>query len=92
MVDKAERVEVIREKLNAALSPESIEVVDDSHLHVGHAGAQGGAGHYSVSIVSDAFTNQNTVVRHRLIYDALKDLMENDIHALSIKAVSPEEQ
>lgn len=84
------RVEIIREKLQEALSPTALEITDDSHLHVGHAGAQGGAGHFSVDIVSSSFENLNTVARHRLIYDALKELMPDEIHALSIKASSPE--
>ncbi len=91
---KNNRVELIRKKLQDALaieSPESMEITDDSHLHAGHAGAQGGAGHYSVNIVSDAFKDLNTVARHRLIYDALNELMPDQIHALSIKASTPEE-
>jgi BolA protein len=84
------RVELIRSRLQDALSPEVLEITDDSHMHVGHAGAQGGAGHYSVHIVASAFVNQNTVARHRLIYDALNDLMPDQIHALSIKAEIPE--
>lgn len=84
------RVKIIRSRLQDALSPESLEITDDSHLHVGHAGAKGGAGHYSVDIISSAFANLNTVARHRLIYDALSDLMPDQIHALSIKAATPD--
>jgi BolA protein len=86
------RIETIRSKLESALSPESLDITDDSHLHVGHAGAQGGAGHYSVNIVASAFNNLNTVARHRLIYEALDELIPAQIHALSIKASSPEDR
>lgn len=85
------RVEMIREKLTAALSPESMEVVDRSHEHAGHEGAKSGGGHFDVIIVADAFNNMNTVARHRAIYQALGDAMEKEIHALSIKAYTPEE-
>lgn len=80
----------IRQRL-AALAPISIELIDDSHLHAGHAGARSGGGHYRVSIVSAAFSGKNTVARHRLIYDALGDMMRREIHALAIEARTPEE-
>jgi BolA protein len=85
------RVEMIREKLTAALSPESLEIVDRSHEHAGHEGAKSGGGHFDVIIVADVFINMNTVARHRAIYQALGDAMEKEIHALSIKAYTPEE-
>lgn len=80
----------IRQRL-AALAPISIELIDDSHLHAGHAGARSGGGHFRVSIVSAAFSGKNTVARHRLIYDALGDMMRREIHALAIEARTPEE-
>jgi BolA family transcriptional regulator, general stress-responsive regulator len=67
-----------------------IELTDDSHLHAGHAGSSGGAGHYSVAITSSRFVGLNTVARHRLVYDAVRDWMPHRVHALIIKAVSPE--
>lgn len=85
------RVEMIREKLTRALAPESLEVVDRSHEHAGHEGAKSGGGHFDVIIVGDVFTDMNTIQRHRAIYDALGDAMQSEIHALSIKAYSPEE-
>ena len=85
------RIEMIREKLNTALSPESLEIVDRSHEHAGHEGAKGGGGHFDVIIVADAFNNMSTVERHRIIYQALGDAMKTEIHALSIKAYTPEE-
>ena len=85
------RIEMIREKLNTALSPESLEIVDRSHEHAGHEGAKGGGGHFDVIIVAEAFRNMNTVLRHRAVYDALGDVMRTEIHALSIRAYTPEE-
>jgi BolA protein len=87
----SERVVQIEAKLQAALAPESLDIIDDSHKHAGHAGASGGAGHFDVTVVSDKFSGVNTVGRHRLIYDALSDMMPDEIHALSIKAFSPDE-
>lgn len=80
----------IRERLTP-LAPQQLELIDDSHLHAGHAGARSGGGHYRLIIVSAAFSGKNTVTRHRLVYEALGDLMRNDIHALAIQARTPEE-
>lgn len=80
----------IRARL-ASLQPVKLELIDDSHLHAGHAGARAGGGHYRLNIVSDAFQGKNTVARHRIIYDALGELMRKEIHALAIQARSPEE-
>ena len=85
------RVNMIREKLTSALSPDSIEIEDDSQRHAGHAGAAGGGGHFNVAIVSSAFEGKSPIQRHRLVYDAMCDAMNNEIHALSIKASTPEE-
>ncbi len=85
-----DRVAAIESRLQAALAPESLEVADDSQQHVGHAGARGG-GHYTVTIVSDRFAGLNTLGRHRLVYEALAELMRADVHALSIRALTPDE-
>lgn len=85
------RIEVIREKLTASLSPESLEIIDRSHEHAGHEGAKAGGGHFDVIIVAEAFNDMKTVERHRAIYDALGDAMKSEIHALSIRAYTPEE-
>ena len=87
----SERLVKIEALLREALEPESMELVDDSHKHAGHAGARGGAGHYDLTIVSDRFSGVNTVGRHRLVYEALAEMMPAEIHALSIKAFSPDE-
>ena len=86
-----QRVERIRALLVEALDPAAIEVVDDSHKHVGHAGARGGQGHFSVDIVSAAFAGKLPLARHRLVYAALGEIMQTDIHALAIRARSPDE-
>ncbi len=85
------RVEQIRAALLAALAPELLEVEDDSHRHAGHAGARDGRGHFNVVVVSEAFAGKAPLARHRAVYAALGTMMETDIHALSIKALTPEE-
>ena len=81
----------IRRRLEA-LSPGRLELVDESAKHAGHAGAApGGNTHWKLTIVSDAFTGTNTVARHRMIYQALGELMQSPIHALSITARAPDE-
>ena len=86
-----DRVEQIRERINQALTPVQLEIIDDSHKHIGHAGA-GGGGHYSVRVVSDKFNNHKLIERHRMVYAAVNDMMPAEIHALSITALTPEEQ
>ncbi len=83
--------EIIKQKLNETLQPELIEIIDDSAAHAGHAGAKNGGGHYNVTIVADIFNDKSLVQRHQLIYQALGDLMKNEIHALGINALTPSE-
>ena len=81
----------IRERL-AALEPLELELVDESLQHAGHAGARpGGNTHWRLTIVSTRFAGQSTVARHRMVYQALGELMQNPIHALAINARAPEE-
>jgi BolA protein len=82
--------ESIRVKL-AQLAPESIELLDESGMHIGHEGAKGGGGHYQLIIVSQAFVNQSLQSRHRMVYKALGGMMHKEIHALAIKAYAPDE-
>lgn len=82
--------ELIRERLSR-LAPDALEVFDDSHEHAGHAGAKDGGGHFQLVIVSREFTGKPAVARHRLVYEALSDLMPKQIHALAIRAYAPEE-
>jgi BolA protein len=86
-----QRVAEIKELLTAALAPQRVEVTDDSHLHVGHRGARGGGGHFTVMIVSESFSGKKLLERHRMVYDALSRALETEIHALSIQAYSPDE-
>ena len=86
-----QRLAEIRTRLEAELSPEALQVDDESHLHVGHEGAKGGLGHFRVLVVSDKFQGQSPIKRHRLVYQAMGDLMKTDIHALSIEAYTPDE-
>jgi BolA protein len=76
----------MRERLLAAFAPVELEIIDDSHLHAGHAGAREGKGHFTVRIQSDRFIGTTPLQRHRLVYDALGTMMETDIHALSVNA------
>lgn len=85
------RVERLTERLRTGLAPETLEVVDDSHHHFGHAGAADGRGHFTVLVVSQRFAGLNTVRRHRLVYEVVGDMMDTDIHALSIQALAPGE-
>lgn len=85
----AETATLLRERL-AALAPQSLTIEDESHRHAGHAGAKEG-GHYKITIVAAAFAGHNTVRRHRMIHEAVGDLMRGRIHALSIRAFSPDE-
>ncbi len=88
MIDK---VEAIREKIQAVFTPDQLDILDESHQHAGHAGAKEGKGHFNVCIVSDQFIGKSLINRHKMVYEALADLMESDIHALSIKARTKEE-
>lgn len=87
----SDRAERIRNALNAALAPDSVEIVDESHLHAGHAGARDGRGHFRVVVVAACFAGQTPIKRHRTVYAALGDMMQTDIHALSIDARTPDE-
>lgn len=87
-----DRIERIRRAVETALSPDRVEVIDESHLHAGHAGAQSGLGHFRVNIVASAFEGRSLIQRHRLVYAAVGDMMTTDIHALSIDAITPGER
>lgn len=86
------RVERIRELLEQGLQPADVEVIDDSHRHVGHEGARDGRGHFTVNLVSPRFAGLPLLARHRAVYAALGEMMRTDIHALSIRAETPEER
>ncbi len=90
MNPKVRRAE-IEKRLTEAFKPEVIGVEDESYLHQGHEGAQDGRGHFRVLIIADAFENRNLIDRHRMIYNALDEMMRHDIHALAIDAWAPDE-
>ncbi|UGQ48536.1 BolA family protein [Massilia endophytica] len=84
------RLEKIRQRLQV-LEPQEIELDDESALHAGHAGAASGGGHYRLRIVSKKFEGHKLVMRHRLVYDSVHDMMHKEIHALAITALAPSE-
>ncbi len=90
MMSPAERSDVIRERLETALSPELIEIEDDSASHAGHEGAKAGGGHFNLTVVAAAFEGKSPIERHRMVYDAMGEMMQHEIHALSIKARVPD--
>lgn len=89
--DNSARVARMRALLEAAFAPEALEIADDSHRHVGHAGARDGRGHFTVELTSAAFAGLVPLARHRAVYAALGDMMQTDIHALAIQARAPGE-
>lgn len=80
---------ILRQRLVDCLNPTELSVVNESHLHAGHAGAAGGAQHFAVRIVSPQFVGINRMAQHRLVYAAVADLMPHPIHALRIDAKAP---
>lgn len=86
-----DRTAMLRERLTRALQPVELDIIDESAKHAGHAGAASGGGHFIVNIVSPAFENKTLIQRHRLVYDAVGDIMHSEIHALSIQARTPQE-
>lgn len=92
MIEPERRPEAIRERLTAAFAPDHLAIADDSHRHAGHAAAKGG-GHFTVTLVADAFAGKGLLERHRMVHEALSDLMaDGTIHALSIHASAPAER
>ena len=88
---RASRGERIADRLRLSLRPIELEVIDDSHLHEGHVGAADGRGHFTVNVISERFAGLPVVRRHRLVYEAVGEMMTTDIHALSIRALAPGE-
>ena len=85
------RINELRSRLMQHLQPVDLRIIDESAKHAGHAGAASGGGHFIVQITSAAFRDKSLIQRHRLVYDAIGDMMQRDIHALSIDARTPEE-
>jgi BolA protein len=90
-VNSQERLREIRSRLENALSPETLQVEDEGHMHIGHEGAKDGRGHFRVLVVAAGFEGKSMIQRHRTIYQAMGDLMQTDIHALAIDAYAPDE-
>jgi BolA protein len=88
----AHREARLRERLESRFAPTFLHILDESHLHAGHTGAADGRGHYRVKILAPAFRGLPTLARHRLVYAAVADLLETDIHALAIEALPPLER
>jgi BolA protein len=86
-----DRVSMIRVRLEAAFAPQILEIIDDSHRHAGHAGAADGRGHFKVRIVSERFHRLDRLQRHRMVYEALGNLMKTDIHAVQVTALTPDQ-
>ncbi|HUX73842.1 MAG TPA: BolA/IbaG family iron-sulfur metabolism protein [Steroidobacteraceae bacterium] len=89
---RASREQRLREKLQAAFSPQELTIIDDSPRHAGHAGAAGGLGHFRIVIVAAAFQGLTALARHRKVYAAVGDMLETDIHALNVEARAPAER
>lgn len=85
------RIERMTALLQAGLAPLECQIEDESALHAGHAGAASGGGHYRLRLVSSRFEGQSRIARHRLVYDALQEMMQREIHALAIIALTPAE-
>jgi BolA protein len=86
-----DRIDRIRAYLQTEFTPNKLEIEDDSHLHEGHAGAKEGKGHFRIRIVSERFLNIRPIDRHRMVFKALGDMMDTDIHALSVAASVPDD-
>lgn len=86
------RLDRIQARLESTFAPARVTVRDDSAKHAGHPGARGGAGHFAVRIESQAFAGRNPLQRHRMVYEALAEMMPIDIHALIIEAISPDDE
>lgn len=89
MMTTEARKETLAERLTQALNPSQLTITDDSAAHAGHPGAQSGAGHFTVQITSDAFVGKSLIEQHRLVYQAVGDLIPAEIHALRIDASLP---
>ena len=85
----SERSERIAAALRTRLAPKHVAVEDESHLHVGHAGSAAGGGHFRATIVSERFEGLSRVAAQRLVYDALREELGGEIHALALRCLTP---
>lgn len=86
-MNTSERMQEMRYRLEQTFSPSHLEIIDDSHKHVGHEGSKDGAGHYTLIITSEALRGLSRISAHQAIYKVLNDLIPIEIHALQIKIV-----
>jgi BolA protein len=91
VVESSERAHAIADTLRDRLEAQHVEIIDQSALHEGHPGSRGGGGYFQVLVVSDRFRGLTRVAAQRLVYEVLGDLMENEIHAISMRTLTPEE-
>lgn len=87
-MDRLTKIKTLMEK---ALAPTYIDIIDESHLHKGHAGAAGGAGHFAVTVISNKFKDKSAIQRHRMVYATIAELIPTEIHALRIQAHAEEQ-
>lgn len=85
------RMEIMQSRLHETFAPLECQLEDESSMHIGHAGAASGGGHFRLRIISAKFEKQSRINRHRLVYDCLDDMMHSEIHALAITALAPSE-
>jgi BolA protein len=85
------RIDELQRRITSALGADVVEIQDDSAKHRGHAGARGGAGHYAVVVVASRFAGVGRVDRHRAVYEAVGDMIPGEVHALQVRAFTPEE-
>jgi len=90
-VEISARAQAIEDALRDKLEAQHVAVIDQSPLHEGHVGAGGGGGHFQVLVVSDRFRGLSRIAAQRIVYEALGEMMINDIHALSMRTLTPEE-
>ncbi len=88
-IDNSARIAEIERRVAEALKPAMLEVIDDSHLHRGHEGAKGGAGHFTLKVASAQFEGKSMIEQHRMIYQILEPMFPHEIHALSIQTYLP---
>ena len=91
-MSRPDREARLRERLESRFAPTFLDILDEGHLHAGHAGAADGRGHYRIKILAPAFRGLTPLARHRLVYQAVAELLETDIHALAIDASAPLER
>ncbi len=86
-----ERLKMVEQRVRAAIDPVHLQILDESHRHRGHEGARSGGSHYRLTVVSERFVGRSRLARHRMLYDAVGDAMNREIHAFALRTYTPEE-